>query len=69
MVPAETWAVLRFTGVGSVRAVDARRAELLAGLDDSGWTARGEVVSWFYDPPWTLPALRRNEVAVRVERD
>jgi hypothetical protein len=23
-------------------------------------------VAWFYDPPWTLPWLRRNEVAVPV---
>ena len=23
---------------------------------------------WFYDPPWTLSWLRRNEVAVPVER-
>jgi hypothetical protein len=27
----------------------------------------GEPVAWFYDPPWTLPWLRRNEVAVPVE--
>ncbi len=66
-VPAQTYAVLRFSGVGSVRAVETHKAELLAGLTGSGWTARGEPVVWFYDPPWTLPPLRRNEVAVRVE--
>jgi len=26
----------------------------------------GPVVDWFYDPPWTLPWVRRNEVAVPV---
>ena len=69
VVPAETYAVVRFSGVGSVRAVETHKAQLLAGLNGSGWSARGEPVVWFYDPPWTLPPLRRNEVAVRVERD
>ena len=68
VVPAETYAVVRFTGVGSVRAVETHKAQLLAGLTGSEWTVRGEPVVWFYDPPWTLPPLRRNEVAVRVER-
>lgn len=67
-LPAETFAVLQFTGVGSVRAVDAHKAELIAGLAGSDWSAAGEPVAWFYDPPWSVPALRRNEVAVRVER-
>ena len=67
VVPAETYAVLQFSGRGSVRAVDARTAELLSGLTGSGWHPNAEPVAWFYDPPWTLPPLRRNEVAVRVE--
>jgi hypothetical protein len=67
VVPAETYAVLQFSGGGSVRAVDARTAELLSGLTGSGWRPNAEPVAWFYDPPWTLPPLRRNEVAVRVE--
>jgi hypothetical protein len=69
VVPAETYAVLRFSGLGSASAITARKAELAAGLAGSGWSPRAEPVLWFYDPPWTLPILRRNEVAVRVERD
>jgi hypothetical protein len=69
VVPAETYAVVRFSGVGSVRAVETHKAGLMAGLSGSGWVARDEPVVWFYDPPWTLPPMRRNEVAVRVERD
>lgn len=65
-VPAETVAVLRFTGVPSPAAVAAARARLEAALPATRWVAAGEVVGWFYDPPWTIPALRRNEVAVPV---
>lgn len=65
-VPAATMAVLRFSGVAGASAVAAQRAALLAALAGSRWRAAGVVEDWFYDPPWTLPPLRRNEVAVPV---
>jgi hypothetical protein len=65
-VPGETLAVLRFSGVPSTSAVADARARLLATLPRTRWVAAGEPVAWFYDPPWTIPALRRNEVAVAV---
>ncbi len=68
VVPAETYAVLRFTGLGSARTVAGKQAELEAGLAGSRWVRQGDPVVWFYDPPWTIPTLRRNEVAVRVVR-
>lgn len=67
VVPAETYAVLRFSGTAPARTVDSHTADLLSGLTDTGWRPQGEPVAWFYDPPWTLPPLRRNEIAVRVE--
>jgi len=68
VVPAETYAVLRFSGLGSARSVAEKQAELEAALTGSPWASAGEPVVWFYDPPWTVPPLRRNEVAVRVSR-
>lgn len=65
-VPAETVAVLRFAGSTGPDAVAAARGRLLAALEGSDWAIAGESVAWFYDPPWTLPPLRRNEVAVPV---
>jgi hypothetical protein len=65
-VPGETMAVLRFSGDRGEAAVAAREAELLRALAGTQWAPRGAPVAWFYDPPWTLPWLRRNEVAVPV---
>jgi hypothetical protein len=65
-VAAATMAVLRFSGGSAPPAVAAQRAALLAALASSRWRVAGEVEDWFFDPPWTLPALRRNEVAVAV---
>ncbi len=66
-VPAETVAVKRFTGSTDPRAVEANAAELLRTLDKQGYKPLGTPAAWFYDPPWTVPFLRRNEVWVTVE--
>jgi hypothetical protein len=65
-VPGEIVAVYRFTGSTAPDAVAAARARLLATLPATRWVAAGEPVTWFYDPPWTIPPLRRNEIAVPV---
>lgn len=65
-VPETVDAVYRFSGIPSVAAVDKARSLLLRQLFGSAWKITGDPVTWFYDPPWTLPWCRRNEVAVAV---
>lgn len=65
-VPGETVAVLRFSGDRSPRAVATHTAELLDTLRANDIEVTGEPQAWFYDPPWTLPWRRRNEIAVTV---
>lgn len=65
-VPAETFAVLQFSGDRSPRAVANRTAELLNVLRAKDIDVNGEASAWFYDPPWTLPFRRRNEIAIPV---
>ena len=66
-VPAETYGVIRFTGSRTPARVAVEQARLLDLLKASRWRVEGAPTAWFFDPPWTLPFLRRNEVAVRVE--
>ena len=66
-VPAQTLAVLRFSGEVDDEQVAERKAELLAGLVGSNWEPVGEPGFFGYDPPMTLPELQRNEVFVEVE--
>ena len=70
-VPGETLAVRRFTGWHGPDDVEAEEARLRATLDGAAldgvaWRPAGEAVAFFYDPPWTIPFLRRNEVALPV---
>ncbi len=67
VAPAD-YAVLRFSGSGTAKAVAARQGELTAALAASHWRVTGEPSAWFYDPPWTAPMLRRNEIAAPVAR-
>jgi SOUL heme-binding protein len=67
-VSSETVAVLQFTGDRSPKAVAHRTQSLLASLRDSPYQPAGAPLAWFYDPPWTVPFRRRNEVAVAVTR-
>ncbi|SEH48803.1 SOUL heme-binding protein [Mycolicibacterium rutilum] len=65
-VPGETVAVLRFSGDRSPRTVESHTAELLEVLRANDIEPTGAPQAWFYDPPWTLPFRRRNEIAVAV---
>ena len=64
--PPQTVAVLRYSGTASAKTVDTENARLLRALAGSTWHPTGTPMAWFYDPPWTLPPLRRNEAAVAV---
>ena len=63
-VPATRYAVLRFSGWVTDEKRAAKTSELLAWLDGRGMTPKGTAELARYNPPWTLPFLRRNEVMV-----
>jgi hypothetical protein len=67
-IPSETAAVLRFTGSTDDVAISVRTAELLKLLGRTNWKIYGTPTAFFYNPPWTIPFLRRNEIAVAVSK-
>jgi hypothetical protein len=67
-LPEAEIAVLRFSGLPSPEAVASAEARLAAALEGSDWRATGPGGAWFYDPPWTIPALRRSEAWRPVRR-
>lgn len=67
-VPASTIAARRYSGVADQASRDHNTAILMSVLARSPWKAGGEVFQFNYDPPFTIPFLRRNEVAVVVTR-
>jgi hypothetical protein len=60
-------AALRFSGNLSEGKFSDKKLELLDLVDQKNLQPIGEPFSAGYDPPWTLPFLKRNEVLVVVE--
>jgi len=63
-VPAGNYAVIRFSGFAGEDKTAIKTAELMAWLVSKGITPTGKPELARYNPPWTLPFMRRNEVLV-----
>jgi hypothetical protein len=68
VLPETTVAALCFSGSSRMAQTAVHRQVLLRALEASPWQPIGVPTSLVYDPPWTIPFLRRNEVAVAVAR-
>jgi hypothetical protein len=67
-LPERTLAVLRFTGSTGTDNVARQLVEMENAIAGTTWRPSGAATAMFYDPPWTIPFLHRNEVAVEVAR-
>jgi len=63
-LPARRMAVLRFSGLAGEEKAAKKTAELLDWLKSKNISPIGTPELARYNPPWTLPFLRRNEVMV-----
>ena len=63
-------AAFRFTGFWDDEKVQKKGAELKKWLEtQGGYTVVSEVQFAGYDPPWTIPFLRRNEVLFELQKN
>lgn len=65
-VPAKWFAVLRYSGMNTNARVQQRNEEAVAWVVAQKLTPLGPPQLARYDPPWTLPPFRRNEVLVEI---
>lgn len=68
-VPAERFAAIRFSGLADDNSIARFKLRLFERLAEQGLTPEDETVMAFYNPPWTLPFLRRNEILVKLKTD
>ena len=53
----------------SEQRIAENAAKLQAWIEANGYTAVSAPRSAGYDPPWTIPFLRRNEVHIDVKKN
>jgi len=61
-------AVIQFSGMASERKIHQKEKKLIAWIRQKGWQVQGERIVAFYDPPFQVPFLRRNEILIGIER-
>lgn len=66
--PARTAAVVTYSGLNSVAKVQAKAEELQAWMAARQWVPVSPPLLARYDPPWTLPPWRRNEIQIEVRQ-
>ena len=66
-VPEKYVAVHSYSGLNTLQRVQDKTDELLQWVKTSSLVAKGPPQLARYDPPWTLPMWRRNEIMVEIE--
>jgi len=64
---SQKFAVIRFSGLVDEEKMEKKVAELKQWTDNKKLKVLGNPELARYNPPWTLPFLRRNEVMLEVE--
>ncbi len=67
-IPSKRFAVIRFSGMGRETALKEKTDELNAFITKNKLNALSTATYAFFNPPWTLPFFRRNEVMIEVTK-
>jgi DNA gyrase inhibitor GyrI len=66
VIPERKVAVLRYAGTWKEKTMREKTRELQAWIEASEYEAASDPRSAGYDPPWTIPPLRRNEILIDI---
>ncbi len=67
-VPAKTFIAIKFSGLSSKNNLDKHTELLEKYIAAHGIKVKGSIIYSFYNPPWTLPFIRRNEIWMEVNK-
>ncbi|MBC6414285.1 MAG: heme-binding protein [Chromatiales bacterium] len=65
-IPAKKFVVIKFSGMGSDGNIAKHEKQLMDYIEANQIKTIGAPKYAFYNPPWTLPFMRRNEVMVEI---
>ena len=67
-ISEKVYAVLRFSGLNSDDNIASHEAELKKFLIQKNIPSHDLPLYAFYNPPWTLPFMRRNEILIEISQ-
>ena len=67
-IAGKRFAVIRFSGLAKSNSLETHTKELKAFILAQDLQAVTKATYAFFNPPWTLPFLRRNEVMIEINR-
>ncbi len=67
-VAAKRYAVIRFSGFATQTKINKQQQLLESFIQQQDLEPIAKPIYAFYNPPWTLPFLRRNEVMIEIAR-
>lgn len=65
-VPTKRYVVIRFAGFAGVESLQKHLEKLQKYISSRKLHTLGGPIFAFYNPPWTLPFLRRNEIMIEL---
>lgn len=65
-IPVKTFVVHKFTGFNTLARVQSKTDEMMSWVGQRGYQVIGAPQLARYDPPWTLPMFRRNEIKIEI---
>lgn len=65
-VPEKRFAAIRFSGLAGKASLENHEAELRQFISENGLKSGNSPEYAFYNPPWTLPFMRRNEILIEL---
>lgn len=66
-LPGNKVATLRYSGRMTEASINEHTQKLENWVNEKDFSVIGIAYSAAYDPPWTLPMLRRNEIHIQIE--
>lgn len=65
-MPNQTYAVLTYSGLNTQRRVQEKIDTLKTWIQFKGFEEKSQAILARYNPPWTLPPWRRNEIWIEI---
>lgn len=67
-MPQKKYIAIRFSGTSSEKNLSDNQQTLVNYINKNNLSVTGSAILAFYNPPWTLPFMRRNEILFELKQ-